>query len=256
LTKLTVRTAIIDGEIVSLDQKGRPSFEQLQARVNVSSPSFELQKRVPVYFYAFDLLYLEDKDLRKEPLIKRKQLLAEILRVNHLRYSDHVLADGNKFFDQIRKYNLEGMIAKDCSSEYEEKRSFKWLKVKTYQSQEAVVGGWLESEKGRKFASLALGVYEGDRLLFIGSVGTGFSQEEFESLFDILSALEIEKSPFVGRQPKGKIHWVLPKLVVQVKFVEWTKSGILRQPIFQGIRHDKNPKEVHHEIVVRPRNTS
>jgi bifunctional non-homologous end joining protein LigD len=229
---------IVDGEIVSLDDEGRSAFQRLQ----------ESQKRpAGLTFVAFDLLYADGRDLRKEPLEERKALLERLIRDPHLvLYSKHVLGAGKDLYDVARDRQLEGIIGKLRTSTYQERRSRDWVKIKTSLEQEFVVGGWTEPRGSRKgFGALLIGVYKKKALRYVGSVGTGFSTKALADLYAKLLRLERKTSPFENPvDANAPAHWCKPELVVQVRFTEWTRDMYLRHPAYLGIRLDKNAADV------------
>lgn len=235
---------VVDGEIVSLDSRGRSEFQRLQ----------ESQKKPAGLIYAaFDLLYADGTDLRSTPLEERKALLERLITDDSLvLYSKHVIGKGKELFANARKNDLEGIIGKRRDSTYQERRSRDWVKIKTGYEQEFVVGGWTEPKGSRKgFGALLLGVYAGKSLRFVGSVGTGFSAKLLQQLYVKLQSLERATSPFsnpvVANSPT---HWTKPELVVEVKFAEWTRDGYLRQPAYLGLRSDKSARDVVAEVPV------
>lgn len=236
--------AVLDGEIVVLDETGLPNFELIQ--------SYKKTQEGQAVYYIFDILYLNGQDLTGLPLLERKKILQGILPPHsyYLRESDFVEHHGNEFFIQVKRFNLEGMVAKKKDSKYiQGKRSKDWLKIKTQQVQEAVIGGYTEPRGGRVgFGSLILGVYENGKLTHIGNAGGGFKDQELLELKKKLEELEIKSSPFVDYGENGEHHWVEPRLVGEVKFAEWTRDMHMRQPIFLGLRDDKSPQEVKREI--------
>jgi bifunctional non-homologous end joining protein LigD len=255
VSRLDVRDAIIDGEIVALDEKGRSSFQLLQA--------FELgQKRPPIFYYAFDLLRLNGIDLRDLPVEKRKAKLEKLLAESRgdIRYSASLGTDATKILDQARQLGLEGLIGKRVGSQYETgRRSGNWIKLKLHHEQEFVIGGYTEPEGSRShFGALLVGTYEGEELKFAGKVGTGFNEKLLNTLSGMFKKIPSETCPFsdlpekrAGRYSQGVTasemrlcHWVNPKLVCQIKFGEWTRDHRLRQPVFLGLRDDKDPKDV------------
>jgi bifunctional non-homologous end joining protein LigD len=233
---------VVDGEICSLDAKGRSSFQRLQEA---------MRKPVGLTYVAFDLLYADGADLRLKPLEERKALLERMIRDDGLvLYSGHVLEKGKALFASARKSNLEGIIGKKRGSTYQERRSRDWVKIKTGFQQEFVVGGWTEPKGSRKgFGALLLGVYQGKSLRFVGSVGTGFSTKLLAELYERLRKLERKSSPFSNEViANSPTHWVKPELVVETRFSEWTRDGYLRQPAYLGLRSDKAAIEVVAEI--------
>lgn len=255
LTQLQARDCIIDGEIVAMDEKGRSSFQLLQA--------YELgQERPPLYFYAFDLLRLDGKDLTKLPLVERKARLEQLLAgaPDVIRYSASLGSDAKTLLAKAEKLGLEGLIGKEQNGVYEPgHRSGKWIKLKIVREQEFVIGGYTEPGGSRQhFGSLILGVYEGKKLVCVGKVGTGFNHKLLSALHAQFQKVVQEKCPFAnlpartagrwgqGITPAEMKHctWLKPQLVCQIKFAEWTRDGRLRQPVFLGLREDKKAREV------------
>ena len=248
------RRAILDGEIVALDDEGRPSFSLMQQRTGFRPGKSRLPGRqgVPVIYYAFDLLYLDEFDLRRVPLEERKQLLQEsITNSEVVRFSDHYPEKGLALYDAAKQKGLEGILAKRRDCPYSEARSRDWLKIKITQRQECVIGGYTDPEGSRThFGSLVLGLYDRQRrLVHVGQAGTGFDHKALKEMYARLQPLETTKNPFYG--PIGglrKVHFVQPKLVAEIKFSEWThetsEGGVkLRAPVFMGLRPDKSPEE-------------
>ncbi|HEX2204363.1 MAG TPA: DNA ligase D [Longimicrobium sp.] len=242
---LPARSAVLDGELVIMGPGGVTSFQLLQNVLNNG-------REDELVFYAFDLLHLDGYDLRGVPLLQRKEtlraLLAGLAANGPIRFSDHVVGNGKAFLQQGCRMGLEGIISKRADSHYTSKRTRDWLKVKCQRRQEFVVGGYTEPKGSRTgFGALLVGVYEGDRLVHSGKVGTGFDDATLRELLKRMRPLETEKSPFADfgqrRTPAG-VHWLRPELVCEVAFTEFTEEGILRHPTFQGIREDKPPREV------------
>jgi bifunctional non-homologous end joining protein LigD len=243
--KVAARDAWLDGEIVVLDPDGRSDFQRLQLRFGVQKPSAKLVEQAPVVYYVFDLLYLDGHDLRNVPLIERKSLLPEILRPDaSLRYSDHVLEHGDELFKAAVERHLEGIVAKKMADPYPGRRTSSWLKIKLERDIEAVVAGWTDPRGAREyFGALLLGLYEGERLEFIGGVGTGFSIAFQQSLWPRLQNLRIGECPFAGEPAtRERAYWLKPELVARVGFANWTAERQLRQPRFLGLREDRDPK--------------
>jgi len=236
-------SAIFDGEIVVVDERGRSDFQLLQ--------QYRKSGKGNIVYYVFDLLYFNDYILMNVPLQERKEILRKILpQMHNIKFSDHIESVGVKMFRTALKNNLEGIIAKDKNSLYiPGVRSKAWLKIKTRYEQEVVVGGFTEPRGGRKnFGALAAGVYKKNELIFIGLVGGGFSESDLDEIKKKLDKIVIKKSPFKQFPKIGEnIHWVNPRLVAEVKFAEWTKDNLMRQPIFIGLREDKSPDDVRME---------
>ena len=236
LSKLK-RDAVIDGEVVLIDDSGKPNFDELQRH----DGSF------PIIYYAFDLLWLDGKDVTGLPLVKRKQLLEKILPTSDsVRYSDH-FEDGLALFRHMKELEMEGILAKKKGSIYRPGiRTNDWLKIQTAKRQEFVVGAWTESTSGRLFRSLLFGWYIDGELHFVGHAGHGFKESETAKILARLKKLEIKKSPFVNEvDAETKVHWIKPELVIDVKFATFTRSGRIRKPaVFLGFRADKKPAEV------------
>ncbi len=243
---------IVDGEIVSLDTRGRSSFQRLQRRFK-PKPGAKPIETGTIVFAVFDLLYDGRSDLRRRPLEERKAALEKAIRsgVKRVIVSKHVVGTGKKLFALARAQSLEGIVAKRRDSTYQERRSRDWLKIKTHLEQEFVVGGWTDPQGSRKgFGALLVGVYERGKLVFCGGVGSGFDGELLKSISAKLKPLATRTCPFDAPPPTAiekTSHWVKPKLVAEVKFGEWTAEGLLRQPVFLGLRTDKDPKDIVHE---------
>ena len=245
---------VCDGEIVAFDGQAT-SFSMLQQRLGVRDPDPELRRRVPVFYYVFDLL-AAGEDLRRLPLIERKKLLADTLAfADPLRLTEHRTPDGVEYYEQACRQHWEGLIAKRAGAPYRAGRSKDWLKFKCERGQELVIGGYTDPQGSRThFGALLLGYYDQQgRLVYAGKVGTGFSEATLASLGRSLRHLEREEPPFDpallprpsdGGPPRAGVHWVEPALVAQVGFSEWTTAGQLRHPRYQGLRDDKDPKAV------------
>jgi bifunctional non-homologous end joining protein LigD len=212
----------------------------------VRAPSENLIGQVPVVYYVFDLPYCNGYDLRGAPLLERKQLLQRLLRTSErIRYADHQLEQGKELFELARGNGLEGIVAKRISSTYVSDRSMNWLKLKVTKTLDAVVGGWTEARTDAiPLGSLLLGLYEGKKLRFIGHVGSGFDGKKLKELSGKLKELAVAACPF-GMLPETneKPSWVSPELVARVKFSGWTDEGVLRHPVFLGLRDDKRPED-------------
>ncbi len=229
---------VVDGEVCVIDENGRSSFQSLQSRER-DDPGLT--------FVAFDLLYADGRDLRDLPLEERKAQLEKLVRPNHhVLYSKHVLTGGKAFFALAKRAGLEGIIGKRRDSSYRSTRSRDWVKIKAINEQEFVIGGWTEPRGSRsQFGALLLGVYEKRKLVYTGHVGTGFDQKLLREIGKMLREREVDESPF-AETPKTntRAHFVRPELVAQIGFNEWTRDGLLRHPVFHGLRVDKDPKKV------------
>jgi bifunctional non-homologous end joining protein LigD len=252
---IKAKTAILDGEVVALDEKGRASFSLMQQRTGFRSGGRHAAANtdVPVLYYAFDLLYLDGEDWRRVPLEERKKKLSSVLSGGDaLRYSDHYEQHGQALFDMAKRQGLEGILAKKRASFYGERRSREWLKIKIRKQLECVVGGYTEPEGSRAhFGSLVLGLYDKKgQLIHVGQVGSGFDQKLLEEIWKALKKLETKKNPFVGEvEALRNTFWVKPQLVAEVEYAEWTggtnqgSDPKLRASVFLGLRDDKDPKE-------------
>jgi len=243
---------VVDGEIVAFEG-AQTRFGRLQRRLGVASPAPELLTAVPVYYYLFDLLYADGRDTRSLPLAERKQLLAGALAfTGPLRFTEQRERDGEAYWQQACQDGWEGLIAKRADAPYRGGRSRDWLKFKCESSQEFVIGGYTDPQRSRVgFGALLLGYYAHDgSLVYAGKVGTGFGQQTLRSLHATLAGLEQDHSPFGRGRPSGErgLHWVRPRVVGQVAFTEWTADGQLRHPSFQGLRDDKDPRDVVREM--------
>jgi bifunctional non-homologous end joining protein LigD len=249
LTKLSsafkTLPVVIDGEIVSLDKKGRSSFQRLQPRINRLNG--EADPGMPVTFVVFDTLAIGTDDIRQEPLEQRKAILKKNVRARNafVTFSAHIVRDGVKLFEKARRQGLEGIVAKRRDSPYRSGRSRDWLKIKVIKSQEFVICGWTEPAGSRRyFGALLLGIYDSSELIYAGHVGTGFDTRTLAALYQKLARIETKRPPFRS-VPKvnAPVHWVKPRLVAKVKFGEWTREGVLRQPVYVGLRVDKRPED-------------
>jgi len=242
---------IIDGEIVAFDGD-QTRFARLQQRLGVRHPGPDLRAEVPVCYYVFDVLWADDRDVRRLPLRERKQILRKLLAfAGPLRFTEHKDTDGEAYFRQACASGWEGVIAKRADAPYRAGRTRDWLKFKCETGQEFVIGGFTDPRGTRTgFGALLLGYYDpGRQLVYAGKVGTGFSRQTLTSLHATLAGLEQDRPPFGhGRLPRSGVHWVQPRLVAQVGFSEWTTGGELRHPRFQGLRDDKDPTDVVREL--------
>jgi bifunctional non-homologous end joining protein LigD len=245
---------LLDGEIVALDEHGRSSFSLMQQRTGVGKNGRALRRahtEIPIAFYAFDLLYVDEWSLMGVALEERKRLLREALATDaRVRYSED-FADGAKLYAAAQEQGLEGIVAKRRDSHYEQKRSRAWCKMKITQTEECVIGGWTEPKGSREyFGSLVLGLYnKKGQLISVGQAGTGFTHETEAEIFELLKARETTRNPFANKVESSRgVHFVKPELVAQIKFTEWTHEGLkggvkMRAPVFLGLRVDKTAKE-------------
>ena len=237
---------IIDGEIVALDESGKPSFQKLQARMHLTR-AHDIERAVgavPVEGVFFDCLALEGHDLRSVPLAQRKEFLKNLLPPLGLaRYGDHVIHAGDDLFHAASEMGLEGIVAKRTNSRYLGARSRDWIKIKCHRRQEFVVGGYTNPQGGRTgFGALHLGLYQAGKLIYVSKVGTGFDGKTLKLIWEKMQPLKCGRSPFDVRSPSGRGHtWIEPKLVCEVRFSDWTHDGGIRHPTFLGLRADKQP---------------
>jgi bifunctional non-homologous end joining protein LigD len=257
LRALPIDSFVIDGEIVALDDAGRPSFQRLQPRMALTDPR-EIERagaQRPAIGVFFDCLMLDDRDLRKLPLVDRKECLRLLVpALGAVRYGDHVAEAGEAFFELASEQRLEGIVAKRARSLYSGARTRDWIKIKCQRRQEFVIGGYTDPQGSRgHFGALHLGVYggptEAPRLVYVSKVGTGFDDAGLKAILDKLRPLARATPPFdAGTPPTGRgHHWVEPRLVAEVRFTDWTDDGGLRHPTFIGLRDDKKPTECRRE---------
>jgi len=269
--QLPARECVIDGEVVALDDEGRSSFQLLQARemlatgrVRVAAATGE-GKEPPIYFYVFDLLQLNGRGLISLPLEQRKNLLQKICENvgDPVRFSGEIGGDAAALLKEVKRRGLEGIVGKQRNSVYEPgRRSGAWIKLKCVNEQEFVIGGYTPPGSSRKhFGAILVGYYKNGRLMFAGKVGSGFTSKSLSMLHRKFREEERDSCPFVDLPSRQgtewmqgitasmmrKMHWVNPVFVAQIKFAEWTRDGKLRQPVFLGLREDKNAAEVKRE---------
>jgi len=254
-SSIKASSAILDGEVVALDEDGRASFSLMQQRTGFRPGGRRAATNadVPVLYYAFDLLYLDGYDWRRVPLEERKKKLESlVIQGDAVRFSDHYETHGKALFEIARKKKLEGILAKKGGSFYEERRSREWLKIKIRHRMECVVGGYTEPEGSRAhFGSLVLGLYDKQgNLIHVGQVGSGFDQRLLNEISKLLKNSETKKNPFYGEvEALRQVIWVKPELVAEVEYAEWTEGTVagagpkLRAPVFLGLRDDKDPTE-------------
>src|SRR6266404_967944 len=249
--QIDAKEAILDGEIVALDEHGMPRFQLLQPRVGRKSGIDALRGAAQIVYFVFDLLYVDGYDLTQCTVVERKAKLAEILRPsNFIKLSEHVAGEGKAFFREIEKFHLEGMMAKRAASKYVPKRSSDWLKIKTVMRSEVVIGGYTQPRGTRShFGSLVCGLYRAGDLHYVAHVGGGFNESTLASIYKLIQPLKTDKSPFVDAPKTNEpVQWLKPKLVAEVKFSEWTAEHRLRHPVFVGLREDKKPTDCRFEF--------
>jgi bifunctional non-homologous end joining protein LigD len=250
---LACERAVLDGEIVALDETGRSSFQLLQT---AHTPG----QRPPIQYYLFDLLNLEGVDLKGLPLTRRKEILQSLLNEANgtVRFSPNIEGDPVRFLAESCRRKLEGIIAKQRDSHYAPgRRGGAFLKIKCLNGQEFVIGGCTPPKGARSFfGAILVGYYNGGNLMFASKVGTGFNQRRLESLYRTFQKLQRADCPFANLPEQRGVTggltasemrqctWVAPKLVCQIAFTEWTRDGHLRHPVFLGLREDKQPQDV------------
>lgn len=238
--KLIKQDAILDGEIVVLNDDGHPSFQLLQ--------HYSENTDRPIQYYIFDLLNLNGHDTTGLTLVERKELLKQIIPENEvIKYSDHIFENGKSFFKVSREKNLEGIMAKKINSKYYPgKRTTEWLKIKNHKTQEAIIAGYTQPGGSRKyFGALILASNDNNKLTYIGHTGTGFNHQSLKEMYELLQPLVQEDSPFDEKiKTNMPVTWVKPLLICEVKYSEITTDGKLRHPVFLHLREDKNLNEV------------
>jgi bifunctional non-homologous end joining protein LigD len=251
LEKLPVKNAVLDMEAVMLDEDGKSSFQSLQAALG------EGGNRASIVAYVFDLLYIDDADLTKKPLLDRKERLQILLKSNKLplRYSGHVLGQGAEMFAKACETGLEGIISKEVNAPYVGGRQKSWLKIKCSQRQEFIIVGFSDARKSeRALGALYLAYQKKGTLQYAGKVGTGFSMRSASELAGRLANIGVQTPVLSRSETVGlaagewrAVHWVKPILLCEVAFTEWTGDGRIRHPSFQGLREDKDPSQVNRE---------
>jgi bifunctional non-homologous end joining protein LigD len=245
-TWIDADSAIVDGEVISLDEHGEPDFALLQARIKGRGVAAE---PTPFVYEVFDLLHLDGRSLLDEPLEERRRLLAEVLRSDpRVRLSEHIEGDGIAFFEAARTRGLEGIMAKDRRSPYVPgKRTDRWQKIKIRPEQELVVGGWVTGlGKAVELGALLVGVYEDGELRYAGKVGA-FSNTNRAELLGAFSSLASDESPFTTQPPRAAAkgaNWLRPELVIRAEFAGWTTDGLVRQAAYKGLELEKEPRKV------------
>jgi bifunctional non-homologous end joining protein LigD len=248
LRALPFSSFVLDGEIAVNDEQGRPSFNRLQQRALLSRTA-DIERatvELPAVFYGFDLLAFEDFDLRPLPLSERKAMLVRLLpRAGPLRFADHVEEQGEALLLEVRGLGLEGIVGKKADSRYRGGRSADWIKVRLERTEDFVIVGYTAPKGARAgFGALHLALYEGGDLVYAGRAGSGFTEKQLAQIRDRLAPDRRATPPCSGDVPAGKEHiWVEPRLVCEVRYKEWTRDHLLRQPVFLRLREDKKPEE-------------
>jgi bifunctional non-homologous end joining protein LigD len=271
LEKLPWTAVVLDGEVVALDEKGRPSFQRLQQRGKLTDPK-DIKRAASqrsIVFYAFDLLGLDDLDLRPLPLARRKEFLKQVLPPDDtIRYLDHFEDEGVPLYQHALELGLEGIVAKKADCPYRGGRSGNWLKIRADRTDDFVVVGYTQPRGSRQgFGALLAGQYVGGKLVYAGRAGTGFKARELSDVRRTLDRLQRKTPPCEGPVPPGETEgsiplksipdfqtatWVDPKLVCEIRFKEWTDEGYLRQPAFLRFRDDKKPEECIRQLPSQP----
>jgi bifunctional non-homologous end joining protein LigD len=244
--------AVLDGEIVAVDDAGRASFQRLQARMHLRDPGAieQIARQVPAAYVVFDLLWLDGHLLTDAAYAQRRGLLDDLALRGPSWQTPSASDDGEQAFAISKQLGFEGVVAKRIDSRYEPgRRSTAWRKVKHHREQEFVVGGWLEGEgsRGGRIGALLIGYYDDGALKYAGRVGTGFTEAELDRLAGLLAPLATTESPFADKGLPRDSHFVAPELVAQVRFTEWTEGGRIRHPAYLGQRDDKSAAEVRRE---------
>lgn len=240
------KNVVVDGEIVAFE-KNVTSFAKLQQRMHLEAPDQAAATGVKVYYYIFDILYIDQYDVRKLPLKERKRLIRAYVHFSDpIRLTVHRKGTGKAYRKEACKKDWEGVIAKNLEAPYQGKRSSDWLKFKCFNEQELVIGGYTAPQGSRiGFGALLLGYYAQGKLHYAGKVGTGWSDQMLEDLHAKLDKIETKKCPFTDYDGKEKqVTWVKPKLVAQIRFENWTQDYKLRHSSYLGLRIDKKAKDV------------
>ena len=254
LQKALPKPAILDGEIVCLDERGQSSFRALQQRFHLTDAGVVRSRMAefPAYLFAFDMPYFDRFDLRSLELHERKRLMRTAVRwSDRIRWTPATRSRGTELFRKTCRARGEGIIGKERRSLYLGGRSESWVKIKCAMRQEFVIGGFTDPQRSRVgLGALLVGYYDGDgQFCYAGKVGTGFDRDALLDLRARLDRIEQDDNPFhLGKPPRSDhVHWVRPKLVGEFGFAEWTQNDLLRQPRFEGLRMDKKPTPVRRE---------
>lgn len=258
LRRFPISKAILDGELIALDKKGISNFQILQNIISdLENLNDKQLAKIPVLYTVFDAPYCKDFDLSSVPLIERKNILKAIFHDwkilhPHIELTNYIIGHGKTTFKEACQYHLEGIISKQISSAYVQKRSYSWLKHKCHLGQEFVIAGMTKPKGTRQFfGALLLGYYDNKgHLNYCGKVGTGFGEQSLKEIYNKLIKLKQKINPFYNLEHSYKLKsvvWLKPKLVCELKFTSWTNDGILRHPSFLGLRLEKDAKEVRRE---------
>src|SRR5262245_15012994 len=248
---IAAKQAVVDGEVIALDEHGEPDFALLQARIKGRG---KLAEPNPFVYEVFDLLHLDGRSLLDEPLEERRRLLTSLVQPDpRVRLSEHIEADGIAFFEAAKVRRLEGIMAKDRRAPYVPgKRSDRWQKVKLRPEQELVVGGWAKGTgKAVDLGALLVGVNEDGGLRYAGKVGAGFNDSSRAELLEIVAKLAADAPPFADPLPRAAArdaNWLRPELVIRAEFAGWTGDGLVRQASYKGIEPEKAAAKVVREV--------
>ena len=248
---ISARHAIVDGEVIALDERGEPDFALLQERIKGRGASGAANSFV---YEVFDLLHLDGRSLLDDPLVERRRLLKAVLRADpRVRLSEDITGEGLAFFEAARVRGLEGIMAKDRRAPYlPGKRALTWQKIKIRPEQELVVGGWTRGTgKAVDLGALLVGVYEDGALRYAGKVGAGFNTAIRQELLAAIAPLAADGSPYAAPPPRAVSRnalWLRPELVIRAEFAGWTGDGLVRQAAYKGFDLGKDPKAVRREV--------
>ena len=251
-TWIAARQAIVDGEVIAVDEAGEPDFARLQA--GIKGRVAAAAGTAPFLYVVFDLLFVDGRSLLDEPLEERRRLLAAALRPDpRVRFSEHTEGDGLAAFAAAKERGLEGIMAKDRRSPYQPGlRTLTWQKIKIRPEQELVVGGWTTGiGAATDLAALLVGVYDDGELRYAGKIGTGFTADKRAELLALLPSLATDDQPFIAPPPRAasrNAHWVRPELVIRAEFASWTGDGLVRQAAYKGLDRGKDPHAVRREV--------
>lgn len=248
---ISAKQAIVDGEVIALDERGEPDFALLQARIKGRGVSGAVN---PFVYEVFDLLYLDGRSLLDEPLEMRRKLLGDVLRPDpRVRLSEDIEGEGIGFYEAAQARGLEGIMAKDRRAPYVPgARTMSWQKIKIRPEQELIVGGWKRGlGTAVDLGALLVGVYEDGALRYAGKVGAGFTKDRRAELLAALQPLAADDPPFDGQVPRPvakDANWIRPELVIRAEFAGWTGDGLVRQAAYKGFDLGKDPKAVRREV--------